>query len=182
MELVSDLTSQVFIAALRRFVSRRGKPSLIWSDNGTNFTGASRELREFYDFLKQRQAQQDISEFCSCQAIEWKFIPEHAPHFGGLWEAAVKIMKMHLRRIISNVKLTFEEMYTVLTQIESCLNSRPLVPLPPDDDGIEILTPGHFLIGRPLESLLDPAFSYRSMSILNRWYLCQATFLAAMVV
>ena len=72
------------------------------------------------------------------------------------------------------MKLTFEEMYTVLTQIESCLNSRLLVPLPPDDDGIEVLTPGNFLIGRPLESLPDPAFSYRSMTILNRWYLCQA--------
>ena len=174
LELVSDLTSQAFIAALRRFISRRGKPSLIWSDNGTNFTGASRELRDFYDFLKQQSTQQDISEFCSCQGIHWKFIPEHAPHFGGIWEAAVKSMKMHLRRIISNVKLTFEELYTVLTQIESCLNSRPLVPLPSDDDGIEVLTPGHFLIGRPLESLPDPAFSYRPLSLLSRWYLCQA--------
>ena len=82
--------------------------------------------------------------------------------------------KVHLRRIISNVKLTFEELYTVLTQIESCLNSRPLVPLPNDDDGIEALTPGHFLIGRPLESLPDPAFSYRNFSLLSRWHLCQA--------
>ena len=75
---------------------------------------------------------------------------------------------------MSNVKLTFEEFYTVLTQIESCLNSRPLVPLPSDDDGIEALTPGHFLIGRPLESLPDPAFSYRNLSLLRRWHLCQA--------
>ena len=81
LELVSDLTSQAFIAALRHFISRRGKPSLIWSDNGTNFTGASRELRELCcDFLKQQKTQQEISEFCSCQAIRWKFIPEHAPH------------------------------------------------------------------------------------------------------
>ena len=69
LELVSDLTSQAFIAALRRFISRRGKPSLIWSDNGTNFTGASRELRELCDFLKQQKTQQEISEFCSCQAM-----------------------------------------------------------------------------------------------------------------
>ena len=57
-----------------------------------------------------------------------KFIPEHALHFGGHWEAAVKSMKIHLRRIVSTHKLTFEEFTTILTQIESCLNSRPLVP------------------------------------------------------
>jgi hypothetical protein len=79
-----------------------------------------------------------------------------------------------LRRIVGSVKLTFEELTTVLTQIEACLNSRPLVALPLEDDGIEALTPGHFLIGRPLEALPDPALAYRSISILSRWNLCQA--------
>ena len=174
LELVSDLTSEAFLASLRRFISRCGKPSLIWSDNGTNFTGAARELKELSDFLEHQKIQQSISEFCSTQHIKWKFIPERAPHFGGLWEAAVKSMKTHLRRIVANVKLTFEEFSTVLSQIESCLNSRPLVPLLCDEDGIEALTPGHFLIGKPLESLPDPAFSYRSISLLRRWHLCQA--------
>ena len=173
LELVSDLTSDAFIASLRRFIARRGKPTLLWSDHGTNFVGASRELKEFIDFLKQQKSQGDISQFCSSQNIQWKFIPEHAPHFGGIWEAAVKSAKVQLRRIISNVKLTFEEFTTVLCQIEACLNSRPLAPMPCDDDGIEALTPGHFLIGRPLESLPDPAFSYRSISLLRRWHLCQ---------
>ncbi len=63
---------------------------------------------------------------------------------------AVKSTKTHLRRILRDVKLTYEEFSTLLTQIEACLNSRPLVPLPNDDDGIEALTPGHFLIGKPL--------------------------------
>ena len=79
--LVSDLTSEAFIACLRRFISRRGKPSLIWSDHGTNFVGAAREIREF---LGTQKSQTTISEFCSSQNIQWKFIPEHAPHFGGL--------------------------------------------------------------------------------------------------
>jgi hypothetical protein len=82
-------------------------------------------------------------------------------------------MKTHLRRVVGDVKLTFEELTTVLVQIEACLNSRPLEPLPSDDDGIEALTPGHFLIGRPLESLPDPAFSYRPFPLLRRWNLCQ---------
>ncbi len=82
-------------------------------------------------------------------------------------------MKLHLSRVVGNAKLTFEELTTVLTQIESCLNSRPLVLLSCDDDGIKPLTPGHFLIGRPLEALPDPAFSYRPISLLRRWDLCQ---------
>jgi hypothetical protein len=107
------------------------------------------------------------------QNITWIFFPERAPHFGGLWEAAVKAMKTHLKRVIGETKLTFEELATVLTQIEACLNSRPLAPLPCDGDTIEPLTPGHFLIGRPLEALPDAPASYRSISLLRRWHLCQ---------
>ena len=104
-----------------------------------------------------------------------KFIPEHSPHFGGLWESTVKSVKMHLRRIVGTVKLTFEELTTILAQVKACLNSRPLVSLNShNDDGIEILMPGHFLIGRPLTSLPDPEISYRSVSLLQRWHLCQS--------
>ena len=100
LELVSDLTTDAFIAALRRFIARRGKPSVIWSDHGTNFTGADRELKSLFEFLRRQQTQGTISQFCTAQNIEWKFIPEKAPHFGGLWEAAVKSMKLHLKKIV----------------------------------------------------------------------------------
>ena len=83
-------------------------------------------------------------------------------------------MKIHLRRVVSTHKLTFEEFTTVLMQIESCLNSRPLVPLQCDEDGIEALTPSHFLIGKPPEAIPDPAFSYHTLSLVRRWHLCQA--------
>ena len=147
IELVSDLTTETFLATLRRFVARRGKPTLIWSDHGTNFVGANRELKDLNEFLEQQKTQEVISKFCSSQSVEWRFIPERSPHFGGLWEASVKSMKYHLKRIVSTVRLTYEEMSTVLTQIEACLNSRPLVPLTCNEDGLEALTPGHFLIG-----------------------------------
>lgn len=173
-ELVSDLTSEAFIACLRRFISRRGKLSLIRSDYGTNFVGAAREIRELIEFLETQRSLATISEFCSSQNIQWKFIPEHAPYFGGLWEAGVKSSKNHLKRVVANVKLTFEEFTTVLTQVEACLNSRPLVSLPCHDDGVEALTLGHFLIGRPMEALPDPSFSYRSLPLLRRWHICQA--------
>ena len=74
----------------------------------------------------------------------------------------------------ANTKFTFEECYTILTQIEACLNSRPLVAKPCDEDGIEMLTPGHFLIGRPIEALPDSSYSYRSISLLRQWHMCQS--------
>ena len=153
LELVSDLTSEAFIACLRRFVARRGCPNQIWSDHGTNFVGANRELKEFCDFLSNPILQHNVS-----QGTDWRLIPERAPHFGGLWESTVKSMKMHLKKVTANVKLTYEEASTVLTQIEACLNSRPLSSIASIDnkEGIEIMTPGHFLIGRPLTAVPDP--------------------------
>ena len=173
LEVVSDLTTDAFIAALRRFIARRGKPSVIWSDHGTNFTGADRELKSLFEFLRRQQTQGTISQFCTAQNIEWKFIPEKAPHFGGLWEAAVKSMKLHLKKIVGGTKLNFEELTTVLSQIEACLNSRPLAIADPDD-GVEPLTPGHFLIGQPLEALPDSSSAYQPISSLRRWQFCQA--------
>lgn len=172
IELVTDLTSQAFLAALKCFISRRGLPSLIWSDNGTNFVGAAREIKELHQFLEQQFVQDDIQCYLSEKKITWKFIPQHAPHFGGLWEAAVKSVKTHLRRILGDVKLTYEEFSTILYQIEAVLNSRPLAPLPNDDDGIEPLTPGHFLVGKPLTALPESPPT-GSMSLLKRWQLCK---------
>ena len=72
------------------------------------------------------------------------------------------------RTISSNVKLSFEDFL-----IEAGLNSRPLVPISNNDDGVEVLTPGYFLIGRPLESLPGPPLACKQMSLLRRWHLCQ---------
>ena len=173
LEPVSELTSTAFIATLRRFIARRGKPSVMWSDHGTNFVGAARELKELHDFCNRQGTKDCLSELCAEEGICWRFVPEHAPHFGGLWEAAVKTFKHHFRRIVGGVRLTFEELTTTLAQIEACLNSRPLVPLPAPEQGMEALTPGHFLIGRPLTSLPDPPSSLRPISLIRRWNLCQ---------
>ena len=123
--------------------------------------GAKSELKALQELLCNHITQGVVSEFCSSHQIEWKYIPERSPHFGGIWESAVKSVKTHLKRVVSPVNLTFEEFTTVLTQIEACMKSRPLTPLSsPDNDGISVLTPGHFLIGKPLMSLPDPQLSY----------------------
>ena len=173
LEPVSELTTSAFIATLRRFVARRGKPSVIWSDHGTNFVGAARELKELHQFSKDQGTKSAITNFCAKQHINWRFTPEHAPHFGGLWEAAVKSFKHHFRRVVGSVRLTFEELTTMLTQVEACLNSRPLTPIPYPEEGLEALTPGHFLTGTPLEALPDPPASFRPIPLLRRWHLCQ---------
>ena len=76
-------------------------------------------------------------------------------------------MKTHLRHILGDVRLTYEELSTLLTQIEACLNSRPLAPIVNDDDGIEALTPGHFLIGKPLIALPEVTPTLSSQVIAN---------------
>jgi len=174
LELVSDLTTEAFLASFKRFVSRRGLPTDVFSDNGTNFVGASNELKELYSFLSKDQSQSRISSSLSDLQVAWHFSPERAPHFGGLWEAAVKSTKFHLKRVVGAQRLTFEELTTILSQIEACLNSRPLTSLANDSEGVDVLTPGHFLIGRPLHSLPSRDYSNSKLTTLKRWSLCQS--------
>jgi hypothetical protein len=173
IELVSDLTSGAFIAALTRFVSRRGLCQNIHCDNGTNFVGARNELDALYKMVKDKSFQDEICNHFAAKQIQFHFIPPRSPNFGGLWEAAVKSAKFHLVRIIGGVRLTFEEMTTVLTKIEAILNSRPLVPESNDPEDPASLTPGHFLIGRPLMAIIEPNFSNTNIHTVRRWQLLQ---------
>jgi hypothetical protein len=102
LEVVTSLTTDAFIAALRRFIARRGTPSTIYSDNGTNLRGAANYFQELHKLLQSSSHVEQVQDYLSKEKCEWKFIPSHSPHFGGLWEAAVKSMKHHLRRILGN--------------------------------------------------------------------------------
>lgn len=164
IEAVEDLTSSAFIAALRRFISRRGKPNTIWSDNGTHFVGANRELAAYVSNLDQRLAS---------EGIIWRFNPPAAPHFGGLWESAVKSAKHHLTRVVRGMKLTLSELQTLLCQVEACLNSRPLTPLSSDPNDLEPITPAHFLIGGPMIFHPEPVYEDKQIMYLKRWKLVQ---------
>ncbi len=154
LELCADLSTEEFLAALRRFCARWGTPSNVYSDNGSNFLGARNEIRELQRM--SFDSNQSLSHFCSEASIQWHFIPPRTPHFGGLWESGVKSMKTLLRKMVTPHPLRFHELSSILTEVEAVLNSRPLTLLHTTDASDDIvLTPGHFLIGRPMNHLLQ---------------------------
>ena len=174
IEVVSDLTTEAFLAGLKRFISRRGLPRDIHTDNGSNFVGARNDLQDLYQFMTSTEAQRSIHSFLLTNRISWHTIPERAPHFGGLWEAAVKSAKHHLKRVVGQQRLNFEEFTTISSQVEACLNSRPLGALTSHSpDGVAPLTPGHFLIGRALQAYPETTMT-DDPSLYKRWNLCQA--------
>ncbi|XP_065356196.1 uncharacterized protein LOC135950589 [Calliphora vicina] len=168
LEATSEISTQAFLAAFARFFSRRGTPRAIFSDNGTAFVGASnilnRDQSTFLNTVRRNLMSQQVF-----QTLEWHFIPAGAPHMGGLWEAGVKSLKAHLKKITHAQNFTFEEFTTMLARIEACLNSRPLSPMSDNPEDLCALTPGHFLIGAPLLSPPEPDFSSQSLSYINRW-------------
>ncbi|GBO34178.1 hypothetical protein AVEN_160610-1 [Araneus ventricosus] len=169
LELVSDLSSEALIAALKRFMARRGKCRKILSDNATNFVGTKNEINRLFKLMEQQDAL--FQNFLSEEEITWSHIPPRAPHHGGLWEVGVKSFKFYFKRVVSNTCLTYEEFLTILVQIEGLLNSRPLTPLSSEVEDLEILTPGHFLIGRPITAIPEPLMVELNDNRLNRWQL-----------
>lgn len=113
LELVSDLTTSSFIAAIRRMAARRGTPSHMYSDNGRNFLGASKVLQKEYEALQLIMDDQFMAIIADMN-IMWHFNAPAWPSAGGLWEAAVKSFKWHLKRVIGEQKLTYEEYFTLL--------------------------------------------------------------------
>ncbi|XP_014207299.1 uncharacterized protein LOC106638559 [Copidosoma floridanum] len=153
IELAHDLSAEGFLAAFYRFISRRGIPEHVYSDNGTNFVGANNELREIYDLFKTPEYENQIENYALSNRITWHFNPPLSPHFGGLWEAAVKSFKHHLKRILKDHTLTYEQMQTLLIEIEAILNSRLICTLSADPNDPLALTPAHILIGKSFKTL-----------------------------
>jgi hypothetical protein len=170
LELVYDYTTESFLNALKRMMARRGKVKRLMSDNGSNFVGANRALQSILKSLFiSKEFQSDIMSYLTDQGIEWTFIPPSSPYMGGIWEAGVKSFKSHFKRVVGSLLITAEEMHTLLTLIESCLNSRPITPMSSDPNDLEPLTAGHFLIGAPLTAPIEPNLQDLPDNRLSRW-------------
>ncbi|GFU85996.1 integrase catalytic domain-containing protein [Trichonephila clavipes] len=129
LEAVTDLTTEAFIAALKRLCARRGRISTLMSDNETNFKGAAAELNRFIKLICNKN--ETLANYFASEAIQWKFIPPRSPNFGGF------------------------------------VGGR--VPLSDNINEYEVLTPGHFIIGRPISAIPEPTILDISDNRLSRW-------------
>lgn len=172
LELSSDLSTDSFLACFKRFISRRGLPSDVFCDNGTNFRGARNQLADLYKLNSSNDHQTHVQAFAAKEGIKFHFTPSYAPVFAGLAEAAVKSMKFHLKRIVLDAVLTYEQLCTVLCQIEAILNSRPILPLSEDINDYCYLTPGHFLVGTALTMYPETDISETNTNRVNFWQQC----------
>ena len=143
LEIVPSLDTSSCVMGIERFVARRGTPSTIWSDNGTNFVGAEKELLAC---IKSWNGM--APTIFAHKGVTWKFNPPGAPHHGGSWERLVRSVKRVLYDILGSRRVTEEVLGTTLCLVEQALNSRPITPVSTDSRELEALTPNHFLLGQ----------------------------------
>ncbi|UYV68600.1 hypothetical protein LAZ67_6000173, partial [Cordylochernes scorpioides] len=165
LELVTSLSMEAFLQAFRRFIARRGRPLIVYSDNGTNFKGMANALKKI-DFSRLK---------CdpTLKNITWKFIPPGAPWWGGWWERLIGMMKQLLFRILGQTSLGYEELSTVMCDVESLMNTRPLTYLTKESEDLAPLTPSLFLhevreVGVPDLDLIDNQTLSRKYQYIKR--------------
>ena len=169
LEMVNNLETDGFIMALCNFMSRRGKIKTLTSDNGTNFRGAERELRELIEGLDQDQ----LEEYARTKGFEFRFNPPGAPHMGGVFESLIKSAKRAIRAILKNAEFTDAELQSAFIGAEDLLNSRPLCYQTNDPNDMRTLTPASFLHGRLDGSFLPPNVDRQDFDPRQRWRLIQ---------
>lgn len=164
-ELMTGMAASSFMLAFRHFISRRGVPSTIYSDNFLAFKHCARSFHSLTDAT--------IQDLCSGHRIVWKFSVEKAPWWGGWWKRVIRITKETLRRALGRSSLSTEKLGTTLCEVEAVINSRPLTYLSTDDDGSYPITPAHFWLGKPKTWLpqdrgpLEPSSTNSELS--RRW-------------
>ena len=148
IEVAQSLDTESCLAAVTRFIARRGYPSTIISDNGTNIVGAANVLKAFMNQWDKDK----IESYLAQKKIFWKFNPPGAPHFGGIWERLVQSCKKIMIAILDNRSLTDEVLSTTMCLVEQTFNARPLSAISDDPEVLTALTPNNFLLGRENES------------------------------
>ena len=118
LEMAWGLDTDAFLNAFTRFISRRGVPKEVVSDNGTNFVGAVNELKSLVSELDEEK----IKSKTASKGVRWLFNPPAAPHFGGINEIMVKAAKTAIYAVVGNADVSDEELMTVFTGAESFLN------------------------------------------------------------
>ena len=141
LELVTDLTADSFLQALRTMSWYKAPPKIIMTDNATNFTKSAKILKEI-------SATNGVIDEFNFKGIEWIFTPAYAPHFGGIYERMIGTLKKELVKLIGLAQLTYHELRNQLAEIEGLINTRPLIQV----GKLEVITPKHILTGRNQET------------------------------
>ena len=178
LEDVSSLQTDAFIQTLRQFISNRGFPKEIWSNNGTNFTGAEREIRLAIgqwsqDRLNKCLPKDEIQ--CSlCPLFQWKFQPPSTSHMNGVWERMSQSVHKTMKAILGNQHafIGLETLQTVFAEVVTILNSRPLTPNS-DPNYQEPLTPNHLLLQRKTLALPPGLFVQEDLHRRKQWRIAQ---------
>ena len=144
LEVVEGADTDSFIMALKRFVNRRGSPDVFYSDCGSNFKGATNELKDVITELDHKR----IADVVASKNILWCYNPPAAPHMGGVWERLVRSVKEVMMGMMHDKILTDPQLATLMTEVESVLNSRPLTHVSEDINDLDTLTPNHILLGQ----------------------------------
>ena len=168
LELTNNMTTEAFLQAFRRMANRRGMPKVIHSDNQTTFHKAAKVFK----ISKQKSTlskidPKEVERKLANEQVTWKFITERASHRGGHWERVCRQIKEPLRRVLGKALLTYTEMYTVLTDIEATINSRPLTYIGDDIKDGRIITPALLAVGRDLNQI--PNEPNREISLADRY-------------
>ena len=143
VEVVPSMDTSSCVMGVEWFVPRQGTPAVIWSDNGTNFIGAEKELRE----CMKKWNTLNIAAELAYKGIKWRFTPPSTPHQGGIWERLVRSFKRVLYTILGTRRLTDEVLNNTFCLVEYALNSRPLTPVSADPNDLGAITLNHFLLG-----------------------------------
>ena len=157
LELTRGLTVQYFLLAFRRFASRRGLPATIQSDNAKTFQSSSKEIRKI-------ARSPEVWRYLTDNRITWNFIVEKAPWWGGYWERLVRSIKSPIKK----VTVSYDEMYTLLTEVEAVINARPLTYVYDDEESVSYpLTPSDLIYGRRITALNPNSQHYEITSTYN---------------
>ena len=165
LEISYTLDTDSFILALRRFIARRGQVKEIRSDNGTNFTGAERELRVMIEGWNQATIHEELLQ----KGIQWYFNPPAASHHGGAWERMIRSTRKILGSLVKEQTLDDESLQTLMCEVESIINGRPLTTISDDPKDLEPLTANHLLLLRQEASLPPGLFEKSQLYSRRRW-------------
>eukprot|EP00795_Rhopilema_esculentum_P017675 gene17675-9329_t len=165
IEIVFSMDTDSFINALRRFISRRGRPEQIRCDNGPNFRSGERELRTAIQQWNQNQ----VHKFLLQKDIKWIFNPPTASHMGGVWERAIRSVRRVLNAILRNQTVDDEGLHTLLCEVEAILNARPLTKVSDDPQDLNAITPNHLLLLRSSQQFPPGVFKGKEHYSTRRW-------------